>query len=233
MNIGFYGMSTASWVGDDRSFIDQVRERLGAKIVNAGVPQGSEERVLIDLKKTRKKVDVAVIFHSSDRNYLYLPKCNRDISSQQVPENKAKALWTEASCWKPTPSEFEHEFMGHGNIKEIFGTAEKFIECMTLYKEFLYSPELITNRYHGALVLIDSFCQQFIPKTIHIPEDALPEYEWLEFKSGITSHELRIIADEHYRGGLNPNNISDEGNRLIADKLVELIQQITKDESNS
>ena len=91
MNIGFYGHSAASWYGDPNSFIDQVQKKLNSNIVNVGVPQGSEERVLFDLKKT-KKIDVAVIFHQCGPRYMFLPNCNRDITMDTVPENKSKIL---------------------------------------------------------------------------------------------------------------------------------------------
>ena len=93
MNIGFYGHSAASWYGNPKSFIDQVKERLNCNIVNVGVAQGSEERVLFDLKKT-KKLDIAIIFHQHGPRYMFLPKCNRDITVDTIPENKSKKLPT-------------------------------------------------------------------------------------------------------------------------------------------
>lgn len=93
MNIGFYGHSAASWYGDNRSFIDQIKNKLGAKIVNIGVRQGSQERILFDLKKT-KNLDIAIIFHAWGEKYSFFPKCNRDLSVDIVPENKAKIFWS-------------------------------------------------------------------------------------------------------------------------------------------
>lgn len=72
MKLGFYGHSTCAYRSNE-SFIDLVRTTLDAEIVNVGVRMGSEERSLLDLKKT--KPDIAVVFHSQSR-LIYSP--NRD-----------------------------------------------------------------------------------------------------------------------------------------------------------
>lgn len=72
MKIGFYGHSTCAYRSSE-SFIDLIGTTLGADIVNVGVRMGSEERSLLDLKKT--KPDIAVVFHSQSR-LIYSP--NRD-----------------------------------------------------------------------------------------------------------------------------------------------------------
>ena len=120
MNIGFYGHSAASWYGNPKSFIDQVKERLNCNIVNVGVAQGSEERVLFDLKKT-KKLDIAIIFHQHGPRYMFLPKCNRDITVDTIPENKSKILWSESDADIQIDQQmFENEFFTYGKIKEVF-----------------------------------------------------------------------------------------------------------------
>ena len=50
MNIGFYGHSNCAYSSPD-SFLDIVANRLGANLVSKGVKQGSQERILFDLKK--------------------------------------------------------------------------------------------------------------------------------------------------------------------------------------
>jgi hypothetical protein len=64
LRIGFYGHSTCTYRGPE-SFIDIVANALDAEIVNTGVRMGSEERALIDLKRT--KPDIAIVFHSQSR----------------------------------------------------------------------------------------------------------------------------------------------------------------------
>ena len=72
MKLGFYGHSTCAYRSNE-SFIDLVGTTLDAEIVNVGARMGSEERSLLDLKKT--KPDIAVVFHSQSR-LIYSP--NRD-----------------------------------------------------------------------------------------------------------------------------------------------------------
>ena len=64
LRIGFYGHSTCAYRGAT-SFLDLVAEQLSARVVNTGVRMGSEERALLDLKRTRP--DVAIVFHSQSR----------------------------------------------------------------------------------------------------------------------------------------------------------------------
>jgi hypothetical protein len=225
MNIGFYGHSAASWYGNKNSFINQIEEQLNCKIVNIGVPQGSEERVLFDLKKT-KKLDIAVIFHQCGPRYMFLPKCNRDITMDTVPENKSKILWTEADSEQDSQELFENEFFSYGKIKEVFGTPETFIECIHYYKNYLYHPDLQRNRFESATLMVDTYCAARVPKVIHISEYPYDKgMPWFSFKSGIVAKDVSDISMHHYAPGTNPNNISDEGNRLIAERLVEIIKQ--------
>lgn len=72
MKIGFYGHSTCAYRGAT-SFLDLVANHLGAEIINTGCRMGSEERALLELKKT--KPDLAIVFHSQSR-LIYAP--NRD-----------------------------------------------------------------------------------------------------------------------------------------------------------
>jgi hypothetical protein len=226
MNIGFYGHSAASWSGHEKSFIDQIKNKLNANIVNLGVPQGSEERILFDLKKT-KHLDIAVIFHAPGEMYSFIPKCNRDLSVASVPENKAKIFWDEEDeDAEVSKEQFENEFFNYGRIKEVFGDADTFITCMKMYKRFLYHPDLARNRFMGAVLYIDNYCCNLNLKVIHVidTEKSLPP--WFTFKSGIVGNKVYMFSKEHYDPGNNPNNISDIGNSLIADELIRLINEI-------
>lgn len=64
LRIGFYGHSTCAYRGDT-SFLDIVADHFNAEIVNIGRRMGSEERALLELKKT--KPDIAIVFHSQSR----------------------------------------------------------------------------------------------------------------------------------------------------------------------
>jgi hypothetical protein len=225
MNIGFYGHSAASWYGNSHSFIDQIANQLNCKIVNIGVPQGSEERILFDLKKT-KKLDIAIIFHQHGPKYMFLPKCNRDITIDTIPESKSVVLWSENDEKQATPETFKDEFFTYGKIKEVFGTTETFVECINYYKKYMYHPDLQRNRFESATLMVDTYCLSQVPKVIHIsdyPYDkAMP---WFGFKSGIIASEVAELANTYYDSHSNPNNISDEGNVLIANRLVEIIKE--------
>lgn len=221
MKIGFFGHSISSWIGDPRSFIDQVRDGLNAKIVNVGVPQGSQERILFDLKKT-KEIDVAIIFHSR-ANYIFLPKCERDIAINVIPENKAKILWSEDKKEPISDIEFEREFFTYGKIKEVFKDTETFVQTLTLYKEFLYHPDLQMNRFQGSLILIDAFCRTKVPRTIHVGVDKLLP-PWFKFSSGENHQDLVSIMLDQFALGLD-NNLSLEGNKIMAEAIINKIQK--------
>jgi hypothetical protein len=77
MNIGLYGHSIASWQRQDTwSYITKIKNLYNANIVNFGVAQCSEERILFELKKT-KKLDLAIIFHSNP-DFMFVPSQPRD-----------------------------------------------------------------------------------------------------------------------------------------------------------
>jgi hypothetical protein len=158
---------------------------------------------------------------------MFLPYCKRDISSKAIPENKAKVLWSESSHNKEVKKEeFEQEF--GFRIKEIFGTMEEFINCMHYYKQYLHHPDLAKNRYEGARQLIDLYCLKKLPNVIHVisPWDRQTIPQWFKFQSGIVDYEIGKLTKKYRESGHvanRMNNISKEGNELVAEKLVELI----------
>lgn len=96
MNIGFYGHSMAQWERQQEfSYITKIRDHFNANIVNHGVGMGSEERILFDLKKT-KKLDLAIILHSAP-DFFFVPSEKRDFCTvdrdnliEKVPSGRAK-----------------------------------------------------------------------------------------------------------------------------------------------
>ena len=96
MNIGLYGHSMASWQYQQPwSYITKIQNLYNANIVNFGVAQGSEERILFELKKT-KKLDLAIIFHSAP-DFMFVPSQPRDYCTfdrdsllEKVPTGKVK-----------------------------------------------------------------------------------------------------------------------------------------------
>jgi len=110
MNIGFYGHSMAQWSRQqDFSYITKIRDHFNANIVNHGVGMGSEERILFDLKKT-KKLDLAIILHSSP-DFFFVPSENRDFCTvdrdnliEKVSSGRAKD-WFKKHGFENVPEE--------------------------------------------------------------------------------------------------------------------------------
>ena len=232
INIGFYGHSTASWANDPRSFINIVKEEFNANIANIGVPQGSEERVYYDLKKSNRHNDLdwAFIFHGLG-GYLFMPGCNRDLNISAVPRKKAKVLWKDEQEGEEHESKKSFEdyfFRPEDKIKDKFKDSDTFIQCMTLYKEFLHDPILHYNRHEGALAMVDQYCKYFNIKTVHmINKDDKPH--WFEFSSGVQSTEIEQIMEEYYPEGKHepwmPNNLTEKGNVIMAEAIIKIINQ--------
>lgn len=225
MNIGFYGHSSASaYKFEKKSFIDYVELALNCNIVNTGVPQGSEERILFDLKKT-KNLDIAVIFHSTPK-YVFLPKCKRDISIKVIPERKSKIFWNEdVTDPKSQIDKIDvDDFFNNSGVKEVFGDESNFVDCMRNYKDYLTDKNhvLLDNRYESTKLMIDTWCLAKCPKVVHI--DSYKEMNWFTFKSGILSQEIsEIITKNPSRESMN--RISGLGNRLIAQKLIDIFKE--------
>ena len=221
MNIGFYGHSAASWAGEldgVRSYIDTVLEHYNADLVNLGVPQGSEERILFDLKKT-KNLDVAVIFHSFPK-YLYMPKCKRDIDINRIKQARFDYLWDNDEIDRHLDN-----FFTYGGIKESFGNDKKlFIETMSNYKEFLHHKDLAENRFAGALVQIDQYLAfKKIPVVHACARNTMPP--WFKFTSGFNAVGLVDLLDTIHQQGVFPNNISASGQVTMHSVIIKLIDQ--------
>jgi hypothetical protein len=231
MNIGFYGHSTVSW-RDENSLIDilkkniEIQTKENCKIVNIGVPQGSEERILYDLKKT-KEIDIAIIFHSHTPRYIFLPNCNRDIAINSIPEDKSKIFWSELiekQNSNITKEDFTNEFFSYGGIKEVFKTEENFINAMKILKTYFRDKEgiLYKNRYESAKLMIDSWCLSKCPKVIHV-DSRQYSMPWFKYQSGIENYDINEICFKN-SGNLG-NAISKEGNILIANELFKILKE--------
>ena len=225
MNIGFYGHSASSWAGNKiigmTSFIDIVTEHFKANLVNKGVPQGSEERILFELKKT-KELDLAIIFHSQPK-FLFLPGCHRDITTKEL-EDKAAYMWRNIGDNASELARAKKDYFSYGGIEEKFINIENFLQTIHVYKEHLYHPDLAMNRFTGALVQIDQYVSSMNIPCIHIPtKNKIPT--WFKFSSGIVAQDVEELCQAYYKLGL-PNNITWKGQRVIADKLIEKIKTV-------
>jgi hypothetical protein len=213
MNIGFYGHSNCAYRSPE-SFLDIVATHYNGKIVNTGCKQGSEERILFELKKT-KKLDVAIIFHCH-HSALFIPESDRDIHLD-VSIQRAKDLFR--------TDHLDSEFTLEHNPKfnQLFKTNEHLYSAIDTYKTYFYHQDLVLNRYYGALLQIDQYLSFKNINTVHVLDDKCVIPNWFKF-SGCVDTEIMSIADREI--AKNPffvNCISKEGNKLIADKLINLI----------
>lgn len=220
MKIGYYGHSNCAYRSEE-SFLDIFAEKIKAEIVNTGVRQGSEERILYELKKT-KKVDLAIIFHSYP-NYLFLPGSDRDFDLKSIINRHAEHIWDSFEIAKIS-SGWEFHLEHHKKFTDKFQTLENFVDVLNSYKEYLYDPDLHLNRYYGALIQIDQYLKSKNILSVHIVEkDYLPN--WFRFMSGVVdSSILEIISNTRLTENDKwcANGITADGNRLVADQLYKI-----------
>jgi len=209
MNIGFYGHSNIAYTGN-QSYLNIVADHLGANIVSTGVKQGSEERILFDLKKT-KRINVAVIAHSHP-SCVFLPGCDRDISLAHIKQERMDYL-------------SKHD----SSMIELFQTKEQFLQAMDMYKQYFYHPDLFTNRFIGAAQQIVHYLEsQSIPSIHIVGNNHLPS--WFSFGSGIVNTN-DIVKDFHVYEQKQPffhNCISLEGNQVVANKLIDILRHVVR-----
>lgn len=212
MNIGFYGHSNCAYRHPD-SFIDIVATRLNANIVNTGVKQGSEERILFELKKTHN-LDLAIIFHCLPR-FLFLPECDRDIDTNSFKAGRAEDIFRN--------DHLDTEFTATNQpiFKKVFGNNENFFNAINTYRQYFYDPDLALNRYYGALIQIDQYLTFKNISAIHILPKKNSVPSWFAFTSGDVDYSIMDIFDQY--PAKNPffaNLTTLEGNKLVAEKIL-------------
>jgi hypothetical protein len=221
MNIGFYGHSAASWINspNDASFVDKLCKRYDAKIVNLGVNQGSEERILHALKKT-KKLDYAVVFHSSPK-FVFLPTCNRDVKLDNV-VSKGNYLWEDVTQKDPISKEqFEQLNFGSANsIVDVFGEVDNYVDALLTYKKYFFDPDAMMNRFQASMLLTDHYLKNMQIKAFHfVHPKILPS--WMHFESGPVNTDFDIRS-RNVESKL-PNGIDVELNDYVFGVLSQWI----------
>jgi len=242
MNIGYFGHST---VGDDThgqpgAFIIDVAQHFKAQILNTGTGQGSQERILFELKKCRN-LDVAVIFHSRPQS-LFIPGARMDFHIAEDPDHKAEIIWSQELFLQMTPPKVDEEqlfrekyqesLQYRKNFSAVFKTPQDFVVCLKNFKKYLYHQDLQQNRFEGALMLIDEYCASRVPVVIHsIDPVRIPSW-WKGFKSGILVPELNVY-EKKYREPSQPNCLSPEGHMIMKETLIRVItEQLAKRNAN-
>jgi len=241
MNIGIYGHSIALWDGkEELSFIKKIKDHFDANIVNTGRGMCSQERILFDLKKT-KKIDLAIVVHSNPE-YIFVPAWHRDVHSVDrytilkkannnagyretlnifFKDNSSKASDPEAvQAW------YEEEF---GNLKGTMDTDfyQGMVEALVLNKQYLFHPDMQRNRYYGALMQVDQYLTSKQIPTVHCLGKSHWYPNWFKFTSGeIEPGAIQgLRKNSKYVVGYNKscNAINAEGNNLIFNTLLPLI----------
>lgn len=219
MNIGFYGHSNCAYSSPD-SFLDIVAGRLGANLVSKGVKQGSEERILFDLKKT-KDLDVAVIFHS-EPGFAFLPNCDRDVDMTNISKRRMDYLMRQQE-WD---SKFTEDYTPV--FKKEFKELDEFINTATVYRDHLYHPDLMLNRFYGALLQIDRYLIDKGIPCVHVLNysNAIPN--WFKFNSGVIDYVVMDLCQKYKtaREQFFVNIVTKEGNLMIADQLMKKLTEL-------
>lgn len=216
MNIGFYGHSNCAYRGKE-SFLDIIAKTFNAKIVNTGVKQGSEERILFELKKT-KSIDLAVIFHSPPK-YLFIPETDRDIDTTGFKSKRAEEIFKNDNL--------DIKFVENHSplFKNKFENNEILFSSINTYKKYFYHPDLSVNRFYGALIQIDQYVTEKNISTIHIVDkNAIPIPTWFKFSSGIVDYSIaELVRNNPAKENFFYNCITKEANILVAEELVNII----------
>lgn len=235
MHIHFYGHSitNTSQHFPIKTFADLVIEKYQATSQphSRGVAMCSEERILYDLKKT-KKIDVAIIFHTSEDFYFFLPD-SRDYNVMDDDEIKQKISGDNYFLQLEKTKDRAVE-----NCERNILPVDEIRQVLAIQQKFLISRDLLKNRFYGALIQIDQYCTAKKIPVIHCPlsRESIPS--WFTFTSGIVDYSLNEHAESHInKNPQNPNPyyagyhqsdnaITAEGNLVIANKLYEYIDQL-------
>lgn len=214
-HIGFYGHSGCAYRSKD-SFIDILAEKLNSKVVNIGVRQGSEERILFELKKT-KKLDVAIIFHS-EPGYLFLPNSDRDIDISGINQKRIENLIPETDWDSNFSQKYSPKFL------EEFKCRQDFTSLMDNIRDHLYHPDVMLNRFYGNLIQIDQYLLAKKIPAVHILEKSNAIPQWFAFQSGVTDYTVAPLYQIFKaKQPFFVNCITKEGNLEVVKKLEVLI----------
>lgn len=217
MNLGFYGHSSCR-SKKENSHTSLLADRLSANLVNIGVSHGSEERILHELKKT-KKIDFAVIFHSYPW-YVYILDVDRDIDITKNIEEKAEYMFSKHYQDFENAEDLDRD--KHPRFYKKYSSALEFQNIITSYKKNFYDFDLFKYRFEGAVISIDYYLKFKNLPCYHIVDpdkNFLPS--WYKIQSGPVDYELMTyIKSKQSRG---PNLISKEANQYVADYLYDKI----------
>lgn len=225
MNIRFFGHSQTKYrTKEDHfsidTFVNIIQDKYKCYDANNsyyGIGACSEERILFYLKK-QKNIDMAIIFHAIP-TYVFAPGFVQDIS-------KGKISKDEMSYWKETNKVLAEDL-----------TLDEANDIVNNNKKWFYHQDLQMNRFVGAMMQIDQYCTAKQIPVIHFVHNRIPK--WIKFTSGIVDDEIYKMDITHnhltqYHIGYqnSANSLNEEGNKIIAEKIIEYIEnydQLKKD----
>jgi hypothetical protein len=202
-----------------------VNARYGLEERNVHIAAISEERILMELKKYKEKIDVAIISHAYPMS-VYFPSWNKDFISAKIPEERIKE-WSEdeGPKWVFSEGDFFSERTMDLNDYELIDWSV-VNEHMKEYRRLYFNADLQKNRYYGALMQISAYLKFKQIKTIHVARtDHIPK--WFQFEQGIVDYEICWHQYKQPYGttySKSANSINEEGNVVIAEKLIDYIE---------
>ena len=193
----------------------------------------SEERILYFLKKI-KAIDVAIIFHGLPE-FFFVPTLERDFSAMKEddyfwddPHWKKLNVFPSVADDKPISFVEWKRRRNHVALDTTI-TSENFKTEYYNYLKYFNTHDLTVNRHNGALAQIDQYLTY---KKIPVVHCVLPKTlpTWFKFSSGIVDTEISKFQfsnhPNHCSHAKVNNAIDEEGNKIIADKLIEYVEQL-------
>ncbi len=228
LRIGLFGHSIATRDPKcpTKGFIDTILEKTESTLVHEGIVCCSTERTLYDLKSLAA-IDMAIIFYGNP-GFYFAPKLPlRDFDYYTEVKFGEKIL-----AMRGMKIENVEETKIENQANEIFfkGThinREEFISALKVYNKWFYNQKLQQNRHEGALVLIDQYLLYKKIPAVHCINKNWPLPTWFNFQSGVIENEFYAYQNNQYRehrADVSSNNINQEGNDIIAEKLMPLMQ---------
>jgi hypothetical protein len=237
MNIKFLGHSMTkrkdetTFLGNDSpdTFVDILQEKYSCHDPNNayyGVGRCSEERILFYLKKM-KKMDMAIIFHSMP-TFMFCPGFVRDIHKSMLDHHEMDFLMsTKKGVFDVYDTLVNKVPSGTDESKPM--PVEEVNTMLQNNRKFFWNADLQMNRHLGALIQIDQYCTVKQIPVIHFVHVQKMLPSWFKFTSGIVDTEIfhmsHIVNSPYFIGYQNSaNSINEEGNKIIAEKIIEYIE---------
>ena len=196
----------------------------------------SEERILYFLKKI-KEIDIVVIFHAVPE-FFFVPTLERDFTAMNEDDyfwkdphwNNINVFPSIATDTPITPAEWEILRTQHKSTNPYNTISnEEFKNYFYSHLKYFYTNDLCHTRHFGALAQIDQYITYKKIPVIHctLPR-SLPT--WFKFSSGIVDTEIATFQfsnhPNHCSHAKVRNAIDEEGNKIIANKLISYIEQL-------